>query len=126
MSKFAFNFKTLQYHGQVQEYEGYHDYDFVDDDPCQVFCVTYVEESNTWYGMHSKSETAESDFDDGHRMTMDEVDWCRNLIPVPELPPVMIETEYTRLLRENGMLKEACNWYDLEDDMKEAILSGEY
>ena len=126
MSKFAFDFKTLKYLAKQGEFGRYHDYEFVDDNPCQLFYITYDEESNTWYGMHSTSETPESDFDNGHRMTMDEVDWCKNLIPVHDLPPIMIETEYTRLLRENGMLKSACNWYDLEDDMKELILSGDY
>jgi len=77
---------SFYYEGRSQVFKPYWDYDFGDGDPRNLYCVTYIEDKDVWYGTHHTSETPSSDFDDGIEMSKEEVDTCRKLIPECDLP----------------------------------------
>lgn len=120
---------NLRYVGMVHQFESYWDYD-IDDvrDPRILYTLTYNDETNEWYGVVRRSKSKGEDYDDNltSDMHVGDVDQCVSVIPGGDLPRKLISREFKRLREENSALKSALNWFDLDEDTRDVILSGEY
>lgn len=72
----------LTYQGLVHQFEEYYDFEFIDDNPRHLYCVTYDSGNHSWYGIMRTSKYIDSGFDHEERyLSEEELQYCINMIP---------------------------------------------
>ena len=77
----------FKYCGKVHRHEGYTDYEFCDENPRHLYCVSYDADIDEWYGLLLKSEFDDSAFDyEDETLKGEVVSKLVGMIPENDLP----------------------------------------
>ena len=97
--------EDLEYFSGQSDQAGYWDYSLIDSNPSNGYEVSYSESDEEWYGHILSNVTPEGDFTVVRDLDADEIEFCVGLIPVDELPSVLLKTKLDEALARNAELE---------------------